>query len=235
MKADRNLFVENGSWTFDRNIPKKFDKHIEKSVPLYKEMHWLCEQISDFYIKKDSTILDVGCSTGSLLLKIAKRHKNKKKVKYLGLDIVKSMINFAKKNNSHKQITFMNKDIINYKLKKTDFIICFYTLQFIHPKFRQTVINKLYKSLNWGGALFVVEKVRSYDARTQDQMSTIYEEFKLLNGFSEKEVSGKKRSLKGILEPFSTNGNLQMFKRAGFKDISSVAKFVCFEGFLAIK
>ena len=66
-------------------------------------------------------------------------------------------------------------------------------------------------------------------------MSTIYEEFKLLNGFSEKEVSGKKRSLKGILEPFSTNGNLQMFKRAGFKDISSVAKVVCFEGFLAIK
>jgi len=235
MKVDKNLFAENASWTFNKNVPKKFDKHIEKSIPFYKEMHWLCEQISDFYIKEDSTVFDVGCSTGSLLIKIASRHKNKKKVKYIGLDIVKNMVKFAKQNNNHKQIRYLNKNIINYKFKKTDLVICFYTLQFIHPKFRQTVINKIYNSLNWGGALFMVEKVRSYDARTQDQMSSIYEEFKLLNGFSEKEISAKRRSLKGVLEPFSSNANIQMLKRAKFKDVSSIAKFVCFEGFLAIK
>ena len=89
--------------------------------------------------------------------------------------------------------------------------------------------------MNWGGALFLVEKVRSYDARTQDQMTTIYEEFKLSNGFSEKEISGKKKSLKGILEPFSSNANIQMLKRAGFKDVSTISKFISFEGFLAIK
>ena len=126
-------------------------------------------------------------------------------------------------------------NIIKQKLKKSDFIICFYTLQFIHPKHRQNVLNKLFKSLNWGGALFLVEKVRSYDARTQDQMTTIYEEFKFSNGFSEKEVSGKKKSLKGILEPFSSNANILMLKRAGFKDVSTISKFISFEGFLAIK
>ena len=45
----------------------------------------------------------------------------------------------------------------------------------------------------------MIEKVRSYDARTQDQMSNIYEEFKIDNGFNEKEVMNKKNSLKGIL------------------------------------
>jgi SAM-dependent methyltransferase len=34
---------------------------------------------------------------------------------------------------------------------------------------------------------------------------------------------------------FSTNGNIEMLQRAGFKDITSVMKWVCFEGFLAIK
>ncbi len=198
-------------------------------------MHWLCEQLSDFYVKEDSIIYDIGCSTGSLLKKIALRHKEKRKAKYIGIDIIKKMTNFAKKNNSHKQIKFLNKNIVNYKLNNSDFIICFYTLQFIHPKYRQKVFNKIYKSLNWGGALFLVEKVRSYDARTQDQMTTIYEEFKLYNGFSEKEISSKKKSLKGVLEPFSTNANIQMLKRAGFKDVSSIAKFICFEGFLSIK
>jgi len=46
---------------------------------------------------------------------------------------------------------------------------------------------------------------------------------------------GKSRSLKGVLEPFSTQGNIDLLKRAGFVDIVSVSKFVCFEGFLAIK
>ena len=30
--------------------------------------------------------------------------------------------------------------------------------QFIEPKFRQNVIDKIYKSLNWGGA-FVLKKI----------------------------------------------------------------------------
>ncbi|MEK7298654.1 MAG: methyltransferase, partial [Candidatus Margulisiibacteriota bacterium] len=41
--------------------------------------------------------------------------------------------------------------------------------------------------------------------------------------------------LKGVLEPFSTQGNLDLLKRAGFVDVTSVMKYICFEGFLAIK
>jgi tRNA (cmo5U34)-methyltransferase len=37
------------------------------------------------------------------------------------------------------------------------------------------------------------------------------------------------------MEPFSSQGNIDMLKRAGFVDIVTVQKYVCFEGFLAIK
>jgi tRNA (cmo5U34)-methyltransferase len=37
------------------------------------------------------------------------------------------------------------------------------------------------------------------------------------------------------MEPFSTQGNTDMLRRAGFVDIVTVHKYVCFEGFLAIK
>ena len=63
----------------------------------------------------------------------------------------------------------------------------------------------------------------------------LYHEFKLRNGFDEKEILSKQRSLKGVLEPFSTQGNLDLLARAGFKDIMTLIKYVCFEGFLAIK
>ena len=53
--------------------------------------------------------------------------------------------------------------------------------------------------------------------------------------FNETEIIHKSRSLKGILEPFSTQANFDMMRRAGFEDCMTVAKNLCFEGFLAIK
>lgn len=231
----KKILAKNASWTFDKAVPKKFDYHIYKSIPLYEEFNWLAKELSDFYLKDDSIIYDIGCSTGLNLKKLAQRHKGKKKIKIYGIDIVKKMIEFAKKNNSHNKIKYLHRDINNFNFLKADLFISFYTIQFIHPKKRQNLINKIFKKLNYGGAFFMIEKVRSYDARTQDQMSNIYEEFKSSNGFSIDEISNKKNSLKGVLEPFSTNANIAMLKRAGFKDISSIAKFISFEFFLAIK
>jgi tRNA (cmo5U34)-methyltransferase len=79
------------------------------------------------------------------------------------------------------------------------------------------------------------EKVRANDARFQDIMTGLYTDYKLDRGYAPDEIIAKSRSLKGVLEPFSTEGNLDMLRRAGFVDIVSVQKYICFEGFLAIK
>ena len=79
------------------------------------------------------------------------------------------------------------------------------------------------------------EKVRACDARFQDMMQTLYTDYKLEQGYTPAEIIAKAKSLKGVLEPFSTQGNLDMLKRAGFVDVLTVFKHVCFEGFLAIK
>ena len=108
-------------------------------------------------------------------------------------------------------------------------------IQFINQKYRQSIINKIYKSLNWGGGFFFVEKVRSYDARTQEMSNEIYKEWKKIMGFTDEEINSKTKSLKGVLDSFSSKGNLSMIKRAGFKDFSVIGKFICFEIILAIK
>ena len=87
----------------------------------------------------------------------------------------------------------------------------------------------------WGGAFFFVEKVRGSDARFQDILNQVYLEYKLSKGYSPTEIINKSRALKGILEPFSTRGNIDLLKRSGFKDIITIFKYACFEGFLAIK
>ncbi len=81
----------------------------------------------------------------------------------------------------------------------------------------------------------MVEKVRASDARFQDILNQHYIDYKLQNNYSSEEIISKSRSLKSVLVPFSTKGNIDMLKRAGFLDIITVFKYGSFEGFLAIK
>ena len=234
-KVGTNILAENSSWSFSGNVAKNFDKHIDKSVPLYSWSHDLGLKLSDFFVKKKSKVHDLGCSTGTFIKKLNNRHK-KKKFSIKGYDIEKKMVESARKNSSKfENVKIELKDIIKANLKKSDYITSFYTVQFIHPSKRQKIFNKIYKELNWGGGFLFFEKVRAPDARFQDMMSLIYNDFKLDNNFSPNEIIAKSRSLKGVLEPFSSDANIELLKRAGFKDITTVFKFVCFEGFLAIK
>lgn len=231
-----NIFKKNSNWSFKGNLYKNFDIHIQKSIPMYEETRQIYLKLSDFFLQDNSKIIDIGCSTGKFLSEIYSRHqKNQKKIKFIGLDTVKAMITFSKKNNKFKKINFILKDVANYNLNKACIISSFYTMQFISPKKRQLIFKKIYKSLNWGGAFFLVEKVRAPDARFQDIMNQVYLEFKIEKGFSSDEIINKSRSLKSVMEPFSTHGNIDLLMRAGFKDILTVFKHTCFEGFLAIK
>ncbi|CAA6804920.1 MAG: methyltransferase domain protein [uncultured Sulfurovum sp.] len=134
-----------------------------------------------------------------------------------------------------KNLSFICEDMTSMNLEKSDLIVSYYTVQFIHPKLRQGLINKIYETLNWGGAFIFYEKVRANDARFQDIMTNLYTEYKLDQGYSAEEIIAKTKSLKGVLEPFSTEGNIDMLRRAGFVDIISVQKYMNFEGFLVIK
>ena len=117
----------------------------------------------------------------------------------------------------------------------TDLVVSYYCVQFVPPRQRQELINRIYERLNWGGAFILFEKVRAPDARFQDMMVSLYNDHKARSGFSAEEILNKAASLKGVLEPFSSQGNLDLLRRAGFTDIMTVMKYVCFEGFLAIK
>jgi len=227
--------ADNASWTFGGNVAKNFSDHIKRSVPLYELGHDLACKLSDFFVKDDSTCYEIGVSVGDLIAKLA-RHNNKKSAQWIGFDIEKNMIAEAKNQTSgFKNVSLEIADVNLYDFEKSDFIVSYYTIQFIQPKLRQQLINKIFESLNWGGAFVWFEKIRGNDARFQDIMTTLYNDYKLEQKFNSDEIISKTRSLKGVLEPFSTQGNLDLLKRAGFVDIQIVMNYICFQGFLAIK
>lgn len=230
-----SIEVNSSSWTFGGNTAKTFDAHVKKSVPLYEEGHDLVCKLSEFFVVENSTVTDVGCSTGTLLRKLHDNYKNKKSVNFQGIDIVPEMISKSKELSQDFNIRFEEADPLSYDMSESDLIISYYTLQFIHPSVRQIVVQNIYDSLRWGGAFIIFEKVRAPDARFQDIYTTLYNQYKLSEGYSHEAILNKALSLKGVLEPFSDRGNLDMLTRAGFQDIVPVMRYLCFAGYLAIK
>ncbi len=230
-----NIQAPNAGWTFGGDVPKTFDSHVRKSVPLYMEGHDLVLRVSDYFISDNSLMYDLGCSTGEFLLKMAARH-TRPSVRFVGIDREIAMTEEAvKRCSKDSRIRIECEELTNFPLEKADFILAYYTMQFVRPAFRQDMFNRIYESLNWGGALLVFEKVRGPDARFQDILTGLYNDYKTEQGFSSDEILSKSRSLKGVLEPFSTAGNYELLSRAGFKDIMTIMKYICFEGIIAVK
>ncbi len=231
-----NIQADRAAWTFGGDVANSFDSHVGKSVPLYFEGHDLICGVSDFFIKNDSVVYEIGSSTGTLISKLANHSKSKLEASFIGVDVEQNMIDYAKnKNKDIANLEFICDDILTMDIQESDFIVAYYTVQFIRPSLRQELINKIYQKLKWGGAFVLFEKVRGADARFQDILSTLYNEYKINEGYSPDDIWAKSLSLKGVLEPFSSQGNIDMLRRSGFLDINTIQKYICFEGFLAIK
>lgn len=235
MKVGDSIFAKNAGWNFGGDVPRTFDSHVKKSVPLYEEGHALICKLSDYFLSDGSVVYDLGTSTGSLLRSLA-TYQGDKKLSLIGIDREPAMVEEAQKRHADEpRIQMICEELTQFEMEKCDLVIAYYTIQFVRPAFRQRLINRIYESLNWGGAFILFEKTRGPDARFQDILTGLYNDYKLDQGFNTEEIIGKSRSLKGVLEPFSTAGNFDLLARAGFKDYMTILKYICFEGMIAIK
>ena len=95
-----NIIAENADWSFDGDVAKTFDGHVENSVPLYREGHWIIKNLVDFFLKKDSICYDIGSSTGGVFSSIVET-KVGKKAKLIGIEPIKKMVETSKNRSNH--------------------------------------------------------------------------------------------------------------------------------------
>ena len=236
VKTGDNLTLKRANWCFDGSVAKTFVSHAQKSIIGYEEGQKITCALSDFFLSRDSLCYEFGVSTGELISKLTQHNAHKQNIQFIGVDSQEPMIKEAEKKYGHiDNLDFFCDDIRTMALDEADFIVSYYTIQFIPPRNRQDVLCRIYDHLRWGGGFVWFEKVRGPDARFQDILTNLYTNFKLSNGFSPEEILGKTESLKGVMEPFSSEGNYGLLERAGFQDIMPIYRNICFEGFLCIK
>lgn len=236
MKKDE-VFKEKitKQFEFDETVASVFDDMLNRSVPYYKEMLNLTTSFALEYLKENDKVYDLGCSTATTLINIAKH--SDKKLNLIGIDNSEAMLQRA--SNKSKafgiDIEFLNSDIFDVDINGAKVIISNYTLQFIRPLQREKLIKKIFDGLKEGGVFIFCEKVISEDKKLNKQFIDGYYDFKKSQGYSEFEIAQKREALENVLIPYTYEENKKMIEDTGFKHFDCLFKWLNFSTFIAIK
>ena len=96
MKNVKDISIVENTWRFDDDVANVFDKHVKQSIPHYENLQNYLASIAEWYLKDNSLIYDLGCSTGTTAIKLSKLSINTN-FTLIGYDDNKKMINLAKK------------------------------------------------------------------------------------------------------------------------------------------
>ncbi|SFV77280.1 tRNA (uridine-5-oxyacetic acid methyl ester) 34 synthase [hydrothermal vent metagenome] len=224
------------NFTFDAQVADVFDDMVRRSVPGYQAMIEMIGLSVKTYGQDNTNYYDLGASTGatSVALSVNNPHTNNR---IIAVDNSPSMVEKCRQNLAlnEKNVDVICADINAINFENASIVVLNLTLQFISPKERQTLINKIYQGLNKGGALIVSEKIHFSDANKQQLMTNLHVDFKRANGYSELEIAAKRQSIDNVLITDDKKTHFHRFEKAGFS--ISTCHFQClnFASFLAVK
>lgn len=144
-----------GDFTFDENVAEVFPDMIQRSVPGYSNIITAIGMLAKQFVTENSHVYDLGCSRGAATLS-ARRNIQHKDVKIIGVDNSEPMITRYRHHinayQSNIPVEVICDDIRNIKIENASMVILNFTLQFLPPEDRTSLLEKIYQGLKPNGA-----------------------------------------------------------------------------------
>ncbi len=222
-----------GAWSFGGQTPLAFDEHAVRSIPWYAAGHELVVDLADHLVPARGRCYELGCSTGTLTAGLAARLQSRS-AEVIGIDAEPGMIELAQRRCADLEfVRFETARVEELELEPADLVVSYYTLQFVSRRQRPPVVEGIQRALQPAGTLILFEKVVAPSARSQEIATSIYHDWKRRQGLSDGEIAAKARSLRGVLEPQTSDENDAMLLRAGFSEPVRVFRWSTWEGLIA--
>jgi tRNA (cmo5U34)-methyltransferase len=220
---------------FNQKVAGVFDDMVSRSVPFYKEVLLQTVSLASALWQKNTSIYDLGCSTGNFCQPLLNTISDSS-LRLIGVDTSLAMLEqLASKINEDPRFQTVQQDIRDVKIINASVIVMNYTLQFIAPADRQSLINQLYAGLVPGGALILSEKIHASSERTEELFVKHYYALKERNGYSELEISQKREALEKVLIPETGLEHRSRLLEAGFRSAECWHQWYNFASMIAIK
>lgn len=241
MKTDQIFkpkLEKSSDFKFDTAVVDVFDDMVVRSVPMYLEFQRMITEIASDYAKPDTSLYDLGCSTGTTLVSL--NPVIDKSIRFVGVDESLEMLESCRKNLIDKGVTRQFEMVpadLNKKIDITNasvVVLCL-TLQFVRPINRLRLIKSIREQLNPNGCIIIIEKVLGENAEFNRKFIKYYYDMKRRNNYDEMEISQKREALENVLIPYKLTENIQMITEAGFHSCEIFFKWYNFAGLIALK
>ncbi|PWI33938.1 carboxy-S-adenosyl-L-methionine synthase CmoA [Vibrio albus] len=218
-----------GNFTFDERVAEVFPDMLQRSIPGYSNIISAIGMLAERYVKPHSNIYDLGCSLGAATLS-ARRNIKQEGCHIVAVDNSPAMVERCKLHvnayRSDTPVEVLEADIRDVEIDNASMVILNFTLQFLSPDDRYTLLKKIYAGLKPGGILVLSEKYTFEDDTMNELLIDLHHAFKRANGYSELEVSQKRSAIENVLIPDSISQHKKRLTDIGFS--SAEVWFQCF-------
>jgi tRNA (cmo5U34)-methyltransferase len=229
-------------FVFDERVARVFDSMVSRSVPFYHHIQQAqSELIMDFLPESGGVVCDLGCSTGTTIDYLSKQANCPSEVQFIGYDNSEAMLNQAKKKLAegiaNNKVILQCADLSALtELPACNVVILNWTLQFVRPIERESLLKMIYQSLQPNGILLLSEKILSPEPLLNRLYIDHYLRFKKAQGgYSDIENQRKREALENVLVPYRLDENIALLKRAGFAHVDTYFQWFNFACLIAVK
>ncbi len=242
MNNKDNIFsspIDNiGNFSFDENVVEVFPDMIQRSVPGYSNIVSAIGMLAERFVKPNTVIYDLGCSLGASTLSI-RRNIDQEGCKIISVDNSKAMVERCKLHvnayRSDTPVEVIEADIRDITIENASMVVLNFTLQFLSPDDRQSLLENIYAGLRPDGILILSEKYVFEDQNSNSLLIDLHHDFKRANGYSELEVSQKRSAIENVLIPDSIPKHKERLQKIGFKNVEVWFQCFNFGSMFAIK
>lgn len=227
-----------GDWIFDERVAEVFPDMIQRSIPGYSNIIAMIGMLAKRFVQPATQIYDLGCSLGAATLTI-RRNISHSDCQIIAVDNSAAMIERCRRHiDAYKAPTpveVVESDIRDIAIENASLVVLNFTLQFLPPAERQTILDKVYQGLNPGGALVLSEKFSFTDSRMDTLLFDMHHDFKRANGYSELEISQKRSMLENVMLTDSVDTHKTRLCNAGFSHAELWFQCFNFGSLVAVK
>jgi tRNA (cmo5U34)-methyltransferase len=233
-----NPLSKVADFKFDESVVDVFPDMIQRSVPGYETIIHTIGELAKTAVTDNSNVYDLGCSLGAASLSVARATQHKQ-CNIIGVDSSAAMVDRCKRVvqafNLPNPVNIEQALAQDVDIQNASMVVMNFTLQFIPPADRETLLTKIYAGLNPGGILVLSEKIRHPTLEGNELLIDLHHQFKRDNGYSELEVSQKRAALEKVMLTDTFGEHEARLKQSGFSDVVMWYKCYNFTSMVAIK
>jgi tRNA (cmo5U34)-methyltransferase len=233
---------------FDANVVKVFPDMIKRSVPGYQAIIAMTGTLAERYVQANSKCYDLGCSLGASTIAM-RRAIDVEGCTIIAIDNSSDMVARCEAiitaeahelkhlagNEQEPTVKVICGDVLDTEISQASMVVMNFTLQFIAPERRETLVKSIYQGLKPGGIFILSEKIAFADRHLNDLMIDLHHAFKRANDYSELEISQKRTALENVLVPETLETHRHRLQNAGFGNTDVWFQCLNFASLLAIK